>query len=164
MTLDEVMTRVGEYPTDLVEITGGEPLLQPAVLPLITEFLDQGKEVIVETGGSLDVGPVDPRARLIYDVKCPESGMSDRNCWENLGRLKPGDEVKFVLNSREDYDWAKARVEEWDLASQHTVLFSPVWEHLSPRELADWVLEDGLSVRLQLQLHKVLWGGEARGV
>ncbi|MEE8349711.1 MAG: radical SAM protein [Acidobacteriota bacterium] len=164
MCLEDIIRRVNQFPTDLVEITGGEPLLQPAVLPLIEELLDGGKKVLIETGGSIDVRPVDSRAILIYDIKCPDSGMMDRNLWENLSHLKPNDEVKFVLASRRDYEWAKQQLAEWDLVSRYTVLFSPVWDQLNPRELAEWVLQDGLAVRLQVQLHKVLWGKDVRGV
>jgi 7-carboxy-7-deazaguanine synthase len=164
MSLEDIIRRVDVYPTDLVEITGGEPLLQSAVLPLIKRFLDDGKNVLVETGGSIDVRPVDSRAILIYDIKCPDSGMMDKNLWENLSCLKPNDEVKFVLSSRVDYEWAKEQLAEWNLVSRHTVLFSPVWDQLNPRELAEWVLQDGLQVRLQVQLHKILWGNDVRGV
>ena len=164
MSLEDITRQVDEYPTDLVEITGGEPLLQPAVFPLIKRFLDEGKNVLIETGGSIDVRPVDSRAILIYDIKCPGSGMMDRNLWDNLSHLKPNDEVKFVLGSLRDYEWAKEQLVKWDLVSRHTVLFSPVWDQLDPRELAEWVLRDGLQVQIQMQLHKILWGGEVRGV
>ncbi len=164
MCLDDIIRRVDEYPTELVEITGGEPLLQSAVFTLIERFLDDGKRVLIETGGSIDVRPVDSRAILIYDIKCPDSGMMDKNLWANLSHLKSNDEVKFVLGSRRDYEWAKERLAEWDLVNRHTVLFSPVWDQLDPPELAKWVLQDGLPVRLQVQLHKILWGKDARGV
>lgn len=164
MTAQEVIHKVGEYPTDLVEITGGEPLLQEAILPLIRQLLDDGKTVLIETGGSVDIRPVDPRAILIYDIKCPGSGMEDKNLWENLPHLKTQDEIKFVVGSRQDYEWAKTKLDQFSLSRKHTVLFSPVWGKLAPRQLADWILEDGLAVRVQVQLHKYLWGGEARGV
>ena len=164
MSRENIRRQVDEYPTDLVEITGGEPLLQSAVFPLIKGFLDDGKIVLIETGGSIDVRPVDSRAILIYDIKCPDSGMMDKNLWENLPQLKPNDEVKFVLGSRRDYEWAKEQLDRWDLVSRHTVLFSSVWGQLDSRELAEWVLQDGLQVRLQVQLHKILWGNEVRGV
>lgn len=164
MSLEDVVSKVGSLPTDLVEITGGEPLLQPSVHPLIKHFLDDGKTVLIETGGSIDVRPVDSRAILIYDIKCPDSGMMEKNCWDNIPHLKPQDEIKFVLGSRRDYDWAKEKMGELDLVGKHTILFAPVWGQIHPRELAEWVLEDGLSVRLQIQLHKILWGSETRGV
>jgi 7-carboxy-7-deazaguanine synthase len=164
MSLEDIVGQVDEYPTNLVEITGGEPLLQSAVFPLIKRLLDDGKCVLIETGGSIDVRSVDARAILIYDIKCPDSGMMDKNLWENLSHLKPNDEVKFVLGSRRDYDWAKEQLDEWNLVGRHTILFSPVWDQLNPRELAEWVLQDGLQVRLQVQLHKILWGNDVRGV
>jgi len=164
MALEEIVCELERYPTDLIEVTGGEPLLQSDVLKLITCLLDAQKTVLVETGGSLSVGQVDRRARLIYDIKCPGSGMSERNCWENLALLKDTDEIKFVVKSREDYEWARDRIKEWDLTSRHTVLFSPAWGRLKPSELAEWVLQDGLPVRVQVQLHKYLWGPDARGV
>ncbi|MDA2926520.1 radical SAM protein [Acidobacteria bacterium AH-259-G07] len=164
MSLEEIVEKVEDYPTDLVEITGGEPLLQAAVFPLIERFLDDGKTVLIETGGSVDILPVDRRAVLIYDIKCPESGMVKKNRWENLPHLKPQDEIKFVVASHQDYEWARAKIDELGLIKKHTVLFSPVWDRLDPRELAEWVLKDGLSVRLQVQLHKILWGAKARGV
>ncbi|MDA2939168.1 radical SAM protein [Acidobacteria bacterium AH-259-A15] len=164
MSLEEIVEKVEDYPTDLVEITGGEPLLQAAVFPLIERFLDDGKTVLIETGGSVDIRPVDRRAVLIYDIKCPESGMVKKNRWENLPHLKPQDEIKFVVASHQDYEWARAKIDELGLIKKHTVLFSPVWDRLDPRELAEWVLKDGLSVRLQVQLHKILWGAKARGV
>lgn len=164
ITIDQIVEKIESYPTDLVEITGGEPLLQKRVHPLITRLLDRGKTVLIETGGSIDVRPVDGRAILIYDVKCPSSGMADRNRWDNLTHLKSSDEIKFVIGSREDYEWARAKTQELDLHTKHTVLFSPVWGALEPSRLAEWILQDGLPVRLQLQLHKLLWGPATRGV
>jgi 7-carboxy-7-deazaguanine synthase len=163
MSVEEVMDRVRRYPSHLVEITGGEPLLQKAVHTLVQHLLDVGKKVLIETGGHHDISQVDRRATLVYDVKCPDSGMSDKNYWDNLPKLRSQDEIKFVLASRRDYDWAKDVIESYDLAGRHVVLFSPVWDSLAPRELAEWVLEDGLQVRIQLQLHKILWGNR-RGV
>ena len=164
MTAQEVIHKIRDYPTDLVEITGGEPLLQEAVLPLIRQLLDQGKTVLIETGGSVDIRPVDPRAILIYDIKCPDSGMEKKNLWENLPHLKSQHEIKFVVGSRQDYEWAKTKTDQFSLSRNHTVMFSPIWDKLAPRQLADWILEDGLAVRVQVQLHKYLWGWETRGV
>ena len=123
-----------------------------------------GKTVLIETGGSIDIREVDSRAVLIYDIKCPTSGMAKKNHWGNLAHLRPQDEVKFVVGSRQDYDWARAKIDQFCLDKEHTVLFSPVWDELNPSQLANWILEDGLSARLQVQLHKILWGAEARGV
>jgi 7-carboxy-7-deazaguanine synthase len=163
MTVEQVFGEVLKCPTGLVEITGGEPLLQTPVHTLTTRLLDAGKEVLIETGGSLDISPVDPRAVLVYDIKCPDSGMVDKNRWDNLERLRGHDEVKFVISSRTDYEWAKRILSERGIASRHVVLFSPAWHRIDPAELAGWMLEDGVPARLQVQLHKILWG-ERRGV
>jgi 7-carboxy-7-deazaguanine synthase len=123
MSSEEILRKVEAYPTDLVEITGGEPLLQEGVFPLIEQLLDEGKTVLIETGGSIDVRDVDPRAVLIYDIKCPGSGMVKKNRWDNLCHLKPQDEVKFVVGSRQDYEWASIKIQEFSLDRKHTVLF-----------------------------------------
>ncbi len=163
MTIAEIVEQLDRYPTRLVEVTGGEPLLQPDVHVLVKLLLDSGREVLIETGGSLDITPVDPRAVLVYDIKCPESGMSSHNLWANLERLRPHDEIKFVITDRADYEWAREVVRFHDLARGHPVLFSPVWQVMDATALAGWILEDGLLVRMQIQLHKLLWG-ERRGV
>jgi len=163
MTIAEIVEQLDRYPTRLVEVTGGEPLLQPDVHVLVRLLLDSGREVLIETGGSLDITPVDPRAVLVYDIKCPESGMSSHNLWANLERLRPHDEIKFVITDRADYEWAREVVRFHDLARGHPVLFSPVWQVMDATALAGWILEDGLLVRMQIQLHKLLWG-ERRGV
>ena len=163
-TIGEIVAEVVAFPCDLVEITGGEPLLQTPVHDLIRELLELGKTVLIETGGSLDVSAVDPRAILIYDIKCPDSGMAGKNRWENIALLKPVDEVKFVIGSAGDYQWSKEKIAEYRLSERHQVLFSPVWGDLEPRQLAEWILTDGLNVRVQIQLHKLLWGAETRGV
>ncbi|MGW8181099.1 MAG: 7-carboxy-7-deazaguanine synthase QueE, partial [bacterium] len=160
---EEVLKRVENYPSNLVEITGGEPLLQKAIHNLVRALLDLGKRVLIETGGHHDISEVDNRVTLVYDIKCPGSGMSEKNYWSNLKHLRPQDEIKFVLASRQDYDWAKEIVDSHGLSIKHTVLFSPVSKSLPPAELAGWMLQDGLPVRLQLQMHKILWG-DKRGV
>lgn len=161
---DAIIEKVCSYPCELVEVTGGEPLLQKNVHHLITTLLDHGKTVLVETGGHMDIHQVDARAILIYDIKCPDSGMSDRNRWENLKALRPRDEVKFVIASRRDYEWARDQIPEIPSWKDRVILLSPVWDRLEPRILAEWVLQDNLPVRMQVQLHKILWGAEARGV
>jgi 7-carboxy-7-deazaguanine synthase len=164
MTLDEVMGKVAGYPCRVVEITGGEPLLQEAVLPLMARLCDAGYEVLLETSGSLDIGRVDPRVRRIVDIKCPSSGMAARNRWRNLELLTGQDEVKFVLADRADYAWARSVVEQHRLAEKCTVLMGPVFGELDNQRLAQWILADGLPVRYQLQLHKYVWDPAARGV
>jgi 7-carboxy-7-deazaguanine synthase len=160
----EVMTEIERYPCRLVEVTGGEPLSQPAAFPFITRLLDAGWQVLVETSGHVPLDRLDPRAVAIMDVKTPGSGEGHRMEWGNLKRLKPTDEVKFVIGSRADYEWSRDLVREKRLAERCPVLFSPVHGVLDPGELGRWVLDDGLPVRLQVQLHKYLWPGVERGV
>lgn len=162
MTLDEIHARVRALGSRLVEITGGEPLLQAGVHRLIRRLCDEGLDVLVETGGDQDISPLDPRSIAILDVKCPASGMSDRMDWSNLERLRPRDELKFVIADRADYLWARDLVRARSLAVGRTVLFSCAFGLLAPRELADWILEDALPVRFQLQMHKVLWDPDER--
>lgn len=164
MSLEDVVARVATYGCGLVEITGGEPLLQPEAVPLMRALLDAGYRVMIETGGSLPIDDVPEGVARIVDVKCPGSGEAARNRWENLRVLRPGDEVKFVLADRADYDWARERVRERALTAVCPVLFSPVHGQLSARSLAEWVLADRLQVRVQLPLHKILWPDLPRGV
>lgn len=164
LTIDEILSKVRDYGCQLVEVTGGEPLAQPAALPLIARLCDAGYTVLIETSGAIDVQPVDQRARLILDVKCPDSGMTDRMHWPNLACLTAKDEAKFVLASRADYEWARGIVAQYRLADRCTVLFSPVFGSLDLRPLAEWILVDRLSVRFQLQMHKYIWAPDMRGV
>ena len=158
----EVLARVAAFGCPLVELTGGEPLLQPGALPLLAELCDAGYEVLLETSGAVDVAPVDPRVRKIVDVKCPGSGEAERNHWPNLDLLRPTDEIKLVIADEADYRWARDLVLERQLHRRCPVHFSPVAGELAPAALAEWILRDHLPVRLQLQLHKQLWG-TARG-
>lgn len=164
MTVDEVVAQVRSYGCPTVELTGGEPLLQPAAYPLLTRLADEFPTVLLETSGALPLDSVDPRVSRIMDIKCPGSGQADRNHWPNLDRLTPRDEVKFVLADRRDYDWAREVVTRYDLPRRCPVLFSPVFGRLPPVELAGWILADRLDVRLGLQLHKLIWPPETRGV
>lgn len=164
MSLDQIIARVRAFRSRLVEITGGEPLHDPEAFELITRLLDAGFAVLVETSGAVSIEPVDPRAVIIMDLKCPGSGMADRNLWSNLERLKPGDQVKFVLKDREDYLWARDVLARTRVHERQVVLFSPVFGELDPKRLAEWMLEDHVSARLQLQLHKLIWDPAARGV
>ena len=164
MDLDSILHRVRDYQCDLIELTGGEPLLQKETPLLIKRLLDEGYRVLIETGGSLDIGMLDPRTIVIMDLKCPGSDMTHAMRWENLFQLKPADEIKFVVADRTDYLWAKDIVERHALADRHSVLFSPVFGIMEPRQLAAWILEDGLKVKLQLQIHKYIWEPETRGV
>ena len=163
MSTGDVMARVRSYGCTLVEIPGGEPLAQAEAFELITKLCDDKYEVLIETSGSIAIAPVDHRAKIILDVKCPGSGEAAKNRWENLDALRPHDEVKFVIAGRDDYDFARRIVAEKNL-DRWTVLFSPVWGELDMKTLAEWMLADRVTARLQTQLHKHIWGAEARGV
>ena len=158
MTLDEIMENVASYGTKYVTVTGGEPLAQKPCLDLLKMLCDAGYEVSLETGGAIDTTGVDARVAVILDVKTPGSGEMENNVWTNLEHLKPKDEVKFVLCDRQDYDWAKQLLAERAISEKCSVLFSPVYSQVSPTELAEWILQDKLPVRMQVQLHKILWG------
>ena len=164
MELEEILSRVEGYTCRLIELTGGEPLLQKETPQLVSNLLDRGYTVLVETGGSLDIRAIDSRAVMIMDIKCPGSGMSGTMKWENIALLKPIDQVKFVMKDRTDYDWAVGILDDHSTLRKHVVLFSPVFGVLDPRVLAEWVLEDGLNVSVQLQIHKYIWHPETRGV
>jgi len=162
-SLEDVIARVKSYGCELVEITGGEPLAQSEAFELIRRLCDDGLEVLIETSGSIDITPVDRRAKIILDVKCPGSGEAEKNRWSNLDELRDHDEIKFVIADRADYDWARQLIADRGLAGR-TILFSPVWGELDLRPLAEWMLADRVPARLQTQLHKHIWGAEARGV
>ncbi len=164
MALDDVLGKVRGYGCRLVEVTGGEPLHQPEAFILIERLCADGYEVLVETSGAIDITPVDSRAHIIMDVKCPGSGMMDRMDWKNLDRIAGKDEIKFVLKDRVDYEFARTMIERHKLAERCPVLFSPSFGELDPRQLSEWVLADTLPVRVQLQLHKLIWDPQTRGV
>jgi 7-carboxy-7-deazaguanine synthase len=159
-SLESLMQEVAQFGTPYVCVTGGEPLAQKNCLPLLEELCNAGYSVSLETAGAHDIGTVDHRVSRILDVKAPGSGEAERNRWENLAMLTAQDEVKFVLADRNDYDWVLEVMRRHDLAARCPVLFSPVFGQLSPGLLAQWVLEDRVPVRLQLQMHKILWGEE----
>ena len=165
MSRRDVLARALSFRTPLVELTGGEPLLQPGVLPLMAELCDAGRTVLLETSGEADVSNVDARVHKVMDLKCPGSGESHRNRWSNLNHVGPGDQIKFVISDRKDYEWMRAVIAERRLLEiTPNLLASPVFGVLAPRNLVRWVLEDALSVRVQLQLHKYVWGADAVGV
>jgi 7-carboxy-7-deazaguanine synthase len=164
MSRADVLGKALSFDTQLVELTGGEPLLQSETLPLMSELADAGKTVLLETHGGLDVGPVDHRVHIIMDLKCPDSGECERNDFANLAKLKPSDEIKFVIASRRDWDWAHAMIREHNLDARFRVLVSGVTADVKPADLAAWVLESGRDVRFQMQLHKLIWDPSARGV
>ena len=156
--ISEIMERVASYGARYVTVTGGEPLAQKNCLILLKQLCDAGYEVSLETGGAMDTSEVDARVAVILDVKTPGSGEMEKNLWGNLDHLKPADEVKFVLCNRADYDWAKNILSEHAINRKCSVLFSPVYQDVNPTDLAEWILEDKLPVRMQMQLHKILWG------
>lgn len=164
LSIDEVLAKLRGFGSSLVEVTGGEPLAQSASLPLLSRLCDEGYTVLLETSGSLPIQEVDRRVRIIMDLKCPDSGEEARNRWENLDHLKPGDEVKFVISGRRDYEWARQVVREHGQVARSSPLFSPVWGEVDFADLARWILEDRLAVRLQVQMHKILFGADVRGV
>jgi 7-carboxy-7-deazaguanine synthase len=165
MTRADVLARALALQTPLVELTGGEPLLQPAVFPLMRELCDAGRTVLVETSGEADVTRVDPRVHKIMDLKCPGSGESRRNRWSNLDHIGPRDELKFVLADRTDYEWMRDAIAEHRLAQRTPhLLASAVFGRVPTKDLVAWVLEDALPVRVQLQMHKYIWPADATGV
>ncbi|MEA2342691.1 MAG: 7-carboxy-7-deazaguanine synthase, partial [Thermoanaerobaculia bacterium] len=151
------------YGCELVEVTGGEPLAQKGAFDLIARLCDDGFEVLIETSGSIDIEPVDRRAKIILDVKCPGSGEAEKNYWPNLDKLRPHDEIKFVIADRDDYEWARDVIAERNLTGR-TILFSPVWGEIDLKPLAEWMLADRVPARLQTQLHKHIWGADVKGV
>ncbi len=157
-TLPALLARIADYGVSTVCVTGGEPLAQKHSLALLTALADAGYSVSLETSGALDIAGVDPRVSRIVDIKPPGSGEVDRNRWENLALLTPHDEIKFVLAGRADYEWARDVLREEALDRRCPVLFAPVQGELAPEQLAEWILQDRLPVRMQVQLHKILWG------
>ena len=166
MTIDDVVAKVRLFGCGLVEVTGGEPLAQREAFTLIERLCNEGYEVLIETGGYVSTEAVDPRAKVILDIKCPASGEETRNHWPNLSRLRADkDEVKFVVADRSDWEYARRIIERYDLEHRaKAVLISPVWDAVDLKELADWISSSGMNVRMQLQMHKQIWGAEARGV
>jgi 7-carboxy-7-deazaguanine synthase len=164
MNLDVIVAKVRAHRCQLVELTGGEPLLQEEAGDLVHRLLNEGYTVLIETSGSLDIRGLDPRAVIIMDIKCPGSQMMEAMRWDNIKALKPTDQVKFVIKNRTDYLWAVEVLNQYQLSRRFTVLFSPVFGEMNPKQLAEWVLADGLEVHLQLQIHKYIWHPDARGV
>lgn len=163
VTVEDILAQVGQNGIPLVELTGGEPLAQKETIKLAQMLGDQGYKVLIETGGSEDVSQLDARVHIIMDIKCPGSGMVDRNLWSNIDSLKTSDEIKFVLAHREDYDWALRVINERKL-ERFNLLFSPAFGLLQPKQLAEWMVEDKVKARLNLQQHKYIWHPRAKGV
>jgi len=166
VSIEDVLNQVRNFGCPLVEVTGGEPLAQREAFDLINRLCDEDYEVLVETGGYVSTEDLDQRARVILDVKCPASGEAERNHWPNLTRLRPDmDEVKFVVADRVDWDFARTVVEDYSLESRaKSILISPAWEQIHLQDLANWIADSRLNLRMQLQMHKYIWGADARGV
>ena len=164
LTLDEILAKVASYDCKLVELTGGEPMLQKEIYELSSRLLAQGYTVLLETGGSLDLSQLDARVIKIVDLKCPGSGEEDKNYWPNLAVMQPHDQIKFVIKDRRDYEWSVAMMREHRLVERFRVLFSPVFNVMNYRTLAEWMLTDHVPARFQVQLHKYIWPPEMRGV
>jgi len=163
-TIEEILTEIKKYDCTLVEVTGGEPLVQKEVLFLMKTLCDSGYQVMLETGGSLSIKEVDNRVKVVMDLKCPSSKMTDKNLYENIDFLKQNDEVKFVIGDRGDYDWSKNVIDQYRLIEKCAVLFSNVFSELELAQLAKWILNDNLKVRFQIQMHKYIWSPTKRGV
>ncbi|MCH6574552.1 MAG: radical SAM protein [Bacteroidetes bacterium] len=163
-SIEEIINEVKKYNCKLVEITGGEPLVQKETLELMKRLCDEGFDVMLETGGSLPIKDIDERVLIIMDLKCPSSKMEKKNLYENINFLKPADELKFVIGNREDYDWSKEIISKYDLKNKSKILFSVVFGELEPVALVNWIIEDKLDVRFQLQMHKYIWHPETKGV
>ncbi|MBK7105482.1 MAG: 7-carboxy-7-deazaguanine synthase QueE [Ignavibacteriae bacterium] len=163
-SINEILTEIKKYKCNLVEITGGEPLVQKESLELMKILSDQNYEVLLETGGSLSIENVDKRVKIILDFKTPSSKMEKKNFYENINFLKPNDEVKFVIGDREDFEWSKNLINEYKLDDRCEILFSPVFGKIEYKQLSEWILQDNLNVRFQIQLHKHIWEPNQRGV
>ncbi|HAT6976791.1 TPA: 7-carboxy-7-deazaguanine synthase QueE [Legionella pneumophila] len=155
--IDDILNKVASYQCQHVCVTGGEPLAQPGCIPLLSKLCDAGHLVSLETSGARDIASVDQRVMIVMDLKTPDSREADKNLLSNLNFLKPTDQIKFVLCSRNDYEWARSMLSEYRLAERVQLLFSPSWNQLNPTDLANWIIQDKLPVRFQLQLHKILW-------
>jgi 7-carboxy-7-deazaguanine synthase len=164
LSIDEIIKEVDQYNCHLVEITGGEPLLQENIYPLIQDLFNHNYEVLLETGGHIDIGQVDKRVKIIMDIKCPSSGESDKVLWSNLEKLNSNTELKFVIGDKNDFDWALSVIEKNKFNQKNKVIFSPVFGQLENEKLADWILGSKLPIRMQLQIHKYIWHPDKKGV
>ena len=164
MEITHIMSEIKQWDCNLVEVTGGEPLFQEKCIDLLNELVNSKYEVMLETGGSLSIADVPKKVIKIVDFKCPSSGMEKKNLWSIVGDLQAHDEVKFVIGNREDFDWAKDRISEYSLDKICTSLFSPTFGKIDPQQIVEWILADNLPVRMQMQMHKMIWNSEEKGV
>ena len=164
MTIDEIISKIKDYPCNLIEVTGGEPLFQKNCIPLLEKLVELKYGILLETSGSLSIKDVPKQIINIIDFKCPSSNMEKKNYWENINYLNKKDEIKFVIGNREDYDWAKNKISEYNLLNKCTILMSPTYNEINPKTIAEWILKDGIDIRFQIQLHKEIWEESTRGV
>ncbi len=164
MEITDIMSEIKQWDCNLVEVTGGEPLFQEECIDLLNELVNSNYEVMLETGGSLSISDVPKKVVKIVDFKCPSSGMVKKNLWSIVDDLQANDEVKFVIGNREDFDWAKDRITEYSLDKICTLLFSPTFGEIDPQQIVEWILAENLPVRMQLQMHKMIWSPEEKGV
>ena len=164
MEISEIMNEIQQWDCNLVEVTGGEPLFQEECIDLLNDLVNSSYEIMLETGGSLSISDVPKEIIKIVDFKCPSSGMEKKNLWSIVDDLQPHDEVKFVIGNREDFDWAKNRIEEYSLDKICTLLFSPTFGEIDPQQIVEWILAENLPVRIQMQMHKMIWSPEEKGV
>ena len=164
MEIPEIMNEIQQWDCNLVEVTGGEPLFQEECIDLLNDLVNSSYEIMLETGGSLSISDVPKNVIKIVDFKCPSSGMEKKNLWSIVDDLQPDDEVKFVIGNREDFDWAKNRIEEYSLDKICTLLFSPTFGEIDPKQIVKWILAENLPVRIQMQMHKMIWSPEEKGV
>jgi 7-carboxy-7-deazaguanine synthase len=164
MSIDEILNKIKNYSCKLVEVTGGEPLVQKGCIDLLQKLVDLDYKVLLETSGSLTIKDVPKEVINIIDFKCPSSNMKKKNLWENINYLKLDDEVKFVIGNREDYDWAKNKIKKYNLTNTCKVLMSPTYKEIESKMITEWILKDNLNIRFQVQLHKEIWPEEERGV
>jgi len=164
MTINQILNKINKYSCKLVEVTGGEPLFQEGCIELLQKLVDLDYKVLLETSGSLTIKNVPKKVINIIDFKCPSSNMRKKNLWDNINYLKANDEVKFVIGNREDYDWAKKKIQKYNLTKICKVLMSPTYNEIEPQIITEWILEDNLNIRFQIQLHKKIWPEEERGV
>ena len=163
-SIDTIMEKIKSMNCNLVEVTGGEPLFQPKCIELLNRLVDENFEVMLETGGSLSISDVPKSVIKIVDFKCPTSGMMKKNLWSIVDDIQPHDEVKFVIGNREDFDWACEQINKYSLAEKCTLLFSPVFGEIEPKEIVDWIIDENVPVRFQIQSHKYIWTPEKKGV
>ena len=164
MKIDEILKEIKKYSCNLVEVTGGEPLLQKNCINLLNELIKNNYDVLLETSGSLSISDVPDKVINIIDFKCPSSKMDSKNMWDNINYLKKNDEIKFVIGDRIDYEWTKQKIEEYKLNQICNILMSPVYGEIEPKEIVKWILEDNLKVRFQIQMHKEIWPADKKGV